>query len=193
MNALRKVEEKQKKEGRTQSSPLKNGKKDRYWIDILIVTIAAIIIGSIIGTIFIKISSREKTKPIQTSKEKKVAQKVKTVFPKTKEPTLMDKIKKSFNDLISIIKSKKSKKEEKAMEQKPVKEKKGISQKKIFKPAPQEFKLTGIMWDKQRPMAIINDKLIKKGDKVKDLTVVEIKESEVILESEKNRYILTLE
>jgi len=41
--------------------------------------------------------------------------------------------------------------------------------------------LTGIVWDKDRPMAIINGKIVKAGDRVAGCNVVEIKETSVLL------------
>lgn len=41
--------------------------------------------------------------------------------------------------------------------------------------------LEGIIWDKENPMAIINDNIVKIGDKVSGNTVVDIKQDKVIL------------
>lgn len=41
--------------------------------------------------------------------------------------------------------------------------------------------LEGILWDKERPMAIINDTIREIGDKVGINTIVDIKQDRVIL------------
>jgi len=41
--------------------------------------------------------------------------------------------------------------------------------------------LEGIIWDKENPMAVINDNIVKIGDKVSGNTVVDIKQDKVIL------------
>jgi len=41
--------------------------------------------------------------------------------------------------------------------------------------------LDGIMWDKEKPMAIINNNILKIGDKIDGNTIVEIKQDRVIL------------
>ena len=41
--------------------------------------------------------------------------------------------------------------------------------------------LDGIMWDKEKPMAIINGEIVKIGDRIGDNIVVEIKQDSVIL------------
>lgn len=43
------------------------------------------------------------------------------------------------------------------------------------------FALTGIVWDKIRPLAIIDSEVVKKGDRIADKTVVDIKRNSVIL------------
>jgi hypothetical protein len=46
--------------------------------------------------------------------------------------------------------------------------------------------LTGIMWDKDNPLAIINDNVVKIGDKLNEFTVSEINEKNVVLEKDGN-------
>ena len=41
--------------------------------------------------------------------------------------------------------------------------------------------LTGILWDKDRPLAIIDGEIVKKGVYVGDKTIVDIKRDRVIL------------
>lgn len=43
------------------------------------------------------------------------------------------------------------------------------------------FVLSGIMWDKESPTAIINDNIVKIGDKISGNAVVDIKQDRVIL------------
>ncbi len=41
--------------------------------------------------------------------------------------------------------------------------------------------LNGILWDKEKPMAIINDTTVSIGDKIDGNTIIDIKEDRVIL------------
>lgn len=41
--------------------------------------------------------------------------------------------------------------------------------------------LTGILWDKHKPMAIINGRIVKAGDRVAGCNVIGIKENSVVL------------
>lgn len=43
------------------------------------------------------------------------------------------------------------------------------------------FALTGILWDKIKPLAIIDGEVVKKGDRIADKTVADIKRDGVIL------------
>ena len=52
--------------------------------------------------------------------------------------------------------------------------------------------LNGIMPDKQNPYAIINNKVVKLGDKVGGMTVIEINESNVVLDENGQRHTLEL-
>ena len=45
------------------------------------------------------------------------------------------------------------------------------------------FNVTGIVWDEKMPFAIINDKVLKKGDQIEGYTVVEIKPGSVVFSS----------
>ncbi len=53
--------------------------------------------------------------------------------------------------------------------------------------------LSGIIWDEKNPIAIINDSFIGIDDKIDDNTVVDIKESSVILNDGVNDFELKLE
>jgi hypothetical protein len=44
-----------------------------------------------------------------------------------------------------------------------------------------EISLTGILWDKAKPLAIIDGNVVKKGQRVGNKTIVEIKQDRVIL------------
>lgn len=52
--------------------------------------------------------------------------------------------------------------------------------------------LTGIMWDKDNPLAIINDNVVKTGDKLNEFTVTEINKKNVALEKDGDAYTLEL-
>jgi hypothetical protein len=53
--------------------------------------------------------------------------------------------------------------------------------------SPLSLNLSGIFWDEQAPQAIINEKIVGIGDRVRGITVVEIKDDRVILnDGEKN-------
>jgi len=43
------------------------------------------------------------------------------------------------------------------------------------------FTINGILWDKKNPLAIINERIVKIGDKIDGNTVVNIKQDRVIL------------
>lgn len=53
--------------------------------------------------------------------------------------------------------------------------------------------LNGIAWDEQAPRAIINNEIFQVGGKVNGNTIVDIKESKVILNDGKNDFELTLD
>lgn len=53
--------------------------------------------------------------------------------------------------------------------------------------------LNGILWDRSNPMAIINDSIVKIGDKVDDTFVVDIKQDRVILNDGAREFELRLE
>ena len=52
--------------------------------------------------------------------------------------------------------------------------------------------LNGIMWDKDNPYAIINSDIVKVGDELRGMKVLEITEKLVILEEDGKRYTLRL-
>lgn len=52
--------------------------------------------------------------------------------------------------------------------------------------------LNGIVWDIHEPYAIINNDVVKPGDKVGGMTVIEITETNVVLEHEGKRHSLGL-
>lgn len=54
------------------------------------------------------------------------------------------------------------------------------------------FILNGIVWDSEIPYAIINDEIVKVGDKLDTATVVEINEKSVIVEQGNERHVLNL-
>ncbi|MBU0485840.1 MAG: hypothetical protein KKB30_15155 [Proteobacteria bacterium] len=45
------------------------------------------------------------------------------------------------------------------------------------------LKLLGIIWNKEKPLAIINDNLVSQGDTIKDVYIREISPQQVMLES----------
>lgn len=52
--------------------------------------------------------------------------------------------------------------------------------------------LGGILWDEEKPMAIINDEVVKIGDKIGSNTVVDIKQDMVILSDGTSNFELRL-
>ena len=56
----------------------------------------------------------------------------------------------------------------------------------------EDLALSGIMPDKQNPCAIINNEVVKLGDKVGGMTVIEINESNVVLDENGQRHTLEL-
>lgn len=44
-----------------------------------------------------------------------------------------------------------------------------------------EISLTGILWDKLRPLAIVNGNVVKKGEQVGNKTIMDIKQDRVVL------------
>ncbi|MBU1727387.1 MAG: hypothetical protein KJ880_07140 [Candidatus Omnitrophica bacterium] len=55
------------------------------------------------------------------------------------------------------------------------------------------FSLSGIICDEQDPLAIINDSIYKKGDKLDSYTIIEIRQDKVILSDAKTVKILNLD
>jgi len=56
----------------------------------------------------------------------------------------------------------------------------------------EDMALNGIVSDKENPYAIINNDVVKLGDKVNDMTVIEINEKSVVLEQDGRKHILEL-
>ena len=56
----------------------------------------------------------------------------------------------------------------------------------------EDLTLNGIMPDKQNPYAIINNEVVKLGDKVGEMTVIEINENNVVLDENGKRHTLEL-
>lgn len=56
----------------------------------------------------------------------------------------------------------------------------------------EDLSLNGIMPDKQNPYAIINNEVVKLGDKVGGMTVIEINENSVVLDENGQRHTLEL-
>ncbi|MDO8603292.1 MAG: hypothetical protein Q7O04_05540 [Candidatus Omnitrophota bacterium] len=56
----------------------------------------------------------------------------------------------------------------------------------------EDLVLNGIMPDKQNPYAIINNEVVKLGDKVGGMTVIEINENNVVLDENGKRHTLEL-
>lgn len=56
----------------------------------------------------------------------------------------------------------------------------------------EELVLNGIMPDKQNPYAIINNEIVKLGDKADGMTVIEINENSVVLDENGKRHTLEL-
>lgn len=54
------------------------------------------------------------------------------------------------------------------------------------------FILNGIVWDKDNPYAIINNDVVKIGDKIGDIAVVEINKESVIVEEDGEQHTLEL-
>lgn len=58
--------------------------------------------------------------------------------------------------------------------------------------ASRDLSLSGIVWDKQNPTAIINDTIVKIGEEISGSTVVDIKEGYVVLNDGKENFVLKL-
>jgi len=52
------------------------------------------------------------------------------------------------------------------------------------------FVLNGIIWDEDNPYAIINDEVVREGDKIRGYKVIEIKEGSVLLDDGTERFSL---
>jgi len=56
--------------------------------------------------------------------------------------------------------------------------------KKQINLAPEQLNLVGILWDADKPLAVINDTVVAQGDMIRDKKVVKIEKETVILEEE---------
>lgn len=54
------------------------------------------------------------------------------------------------------------------------------------------LQVTGIIWDDNNPFAMINDKIVKKGDMVSGALVSDIKKDEVILKINDKKFVLKI-
>jgi len=54
--------------------------------------------------------------------------------------------------------------------------------KKQINLAPEQLNLVGILWDADKPLAVINDTVVAQGDMIRDKKVVKIEKEAVILE-----------
>ena len=52
--------------------------------------------------------------------------------------------------------------------------------------------LTGIAWDEVRPLAVINDLVVKEGDKIGEVKIVKIYFDRVIVEYSYNKFVINL-
>lgn len=55
-----------------------------------------------------------------------------------------------------------------------------------------QLELSGIIWEEDEPVALINDKILSRGDMVSGFKIFEIRKSEVVLIKGLERYILKL-
>ncbi len=53
--------------------------------------------------------------------------------------------------------------------------------------------LEGIIWDAVKPMAIINDEVVSPGDKIRGVTIIEIKKDKVILSYQNETFELKMD
>ena len=56
----------------------------------------------------------------------------------------------------------------------------------------EDMTLNSIVSDKENPYAIINNDVVKLGDKVNDMTIIEINEKSVVLEQDGQKHVLEL-
>ncbi len=54
------------------------------------------------------------------------------------------------------------------------------------------FDLSGIVWDEKMPIAMVNGRVLKKGDSIENYKVVEIKPSSIVLEAGEEKIELKL-
>jgi len=63
----------------------------------------------------------------------------------------------------------------------------------ILEPKLPKLKITGIMWDKQEPIALINGKLLKKGGKILGAKITSIKQREVSVFFKGKKFTISVE
>jgi len=200
INALKKAQEKQNISSPANSilTP-KKSVRQRYLLDILIIIVLAIIIGAIISTVFIKISTTNKEIP---AKEKPASTKEEpqpSLVDTSKEA--LDKFKETFSDSSTKIKSifqettksqvdsKKQKAAEKIKTAPTQPAPAPITNKKTL----EKLSLSGIMWDKESPLAIINNKILKPGDYIGNAKITKIEKNSVTIAVADQEYKLSLE
>ncbi len=59
-------------------------------------------------------------------------------------------------------------------------------------PGADSLELNGIVWDEYNPYAIVNNEVLKTGDVINGMTVLDIREKEIILDSGNEEYRLRL-
>lgn len=55
-----------------------------------------------------------------------------------------------------------------------------------------QLQLSGIIWEEEQPIALINDKILNRGDMISGFKIFEIRKNEVVLIKGLERYILKL-
>jgi hypothetical protein len=68
-----------------------------------------------------------------------------------------------------------------------------VAREAVSGPAVSGFALSGILWDKTKPTAIVNDEIVTRGSRLGDFVVVEIRKDRVVLDDGQNRVDLRLE
>ncbi len=107
------------------------------------------------------------------------------------EPT-EELIKRLDGLMVSIINSKNSYAENKGiMGTLPLEKKAGAIEEKAAKA--NDLSLIGIIWDKEQPVALIDDQLLVVGDYIYGFKIIEIKEEGITIEDEKGeRWVINL-
>ena len=65
-------------------------------------------------------------------------------------------------------------------------------ERKVWKASPSDLKLEGISWNKEKPLAVINDKIMRVGESIGSAKLIEIREEEVIFKDGEGEFILKL-